>query len=62
MAKPLCCRPTRPTFSAGGGKANFALARKFLGVIYHTLKNNWVVEDLPTSSWPAENRPEPQFE
>jgi transposase len=23
------------------------LARKFLGVIYHTLKNNWVFEDFP---------------
>ena len=31
----------------GGGKANIALAHKFLGVIYHTLKNNWVFEDFP---------------
>jgi transposase len=31
----------------GGGKANIALARKFLGVIDHTLKNNWVFEDFP---------------
>ncbi len=31
----------------GGGKANIALARKFLGVIYHTLKNDWVFEDFP---------------
>jgi len=31
----------------GGGKANIALARKFLGVLYHTLKNNWVFEDFP---------------
>jgi len=31
----------------GGGKANIALARKFLGIIYHTLKNNWVFEDFP---------------
>jgi len=31
----------------GGGKANIALARKFLGVIYHTLKNNWVFTDFP---------------
>lgn len=31
----------------GSGKANIALARKFLGVIYHTLKNNWVFEDFP---------------
>jgi transposase len=31
----------------GGGKANIALARKFLGVVYHTLKNNWVFADFP---------------
>ncbi|WP_238324430.1 hypothetical protein [Pseudacidobacterium ailaaui] len=31
----------------GGGKANIALARKFQGVIYHTLKNDWVFEDFP---------------
>jgi transposase len=31
----------------GGGKANIALARKFLGVIYYTLKNNWVFQDFP---------------
>jgi transposase len=31
----------------GAGKAIIALARKFLGVIYHTLKNNWVFEDFP---------------
>jgi len=24
-----------------------ALARKFLGIIYKTLKNNWVFEDFP---------------
>jgi hypothetical protein len=30
-----------------GGKANPALAHKFLGVIYHTLKNNWVFKDFP---------------
>ena len=28
-------------------QAHLALARKFLGVIYHTLKNNWVFEDFP---------------
>jgi transposase len=28
-------------------QTNIALARKFLGVIYHTLKNNWVFEDFP---------------
>ena len=31
----------------GTGKAIVALARKFLGVIYRTLKNNWVFEDFP---------------
>ncbi len=30
----------------GGAKANIALARKFLEVIYKTLKNNWVFEDF----------------
>ena len=36
----------------GGGKANIALARKLLGVIYYTLKNNWVFADFPILSWP----------
>jgi transposase len=31
----------------GTGRAIIALARKFLGVIYHTLKNTWVFEDFP---------------
>lgn len=31
----------------GSGKAVIATARKFLGIIYHTLKNNWVFEDFP---------------
>ena len=31
----------------GTGKAIIALARKFLGVIYKTLKNDWVFEDFP---------------
>jgi transposase len=31
----------------GTGKAIIALARKFLGVIYNTLKNNWIFEDFP---------------
>jgi hypothetical protein len=47
MAKPLRRRPRSPIFSAGGEKANIVLARKFLGVISHILKNNCVVEDLP---------------
>jgi len=31
----------------GAGKAIIALARKFLGLIYRTLKNQWVFEDFP---------------
>ena len=31
----------------GSGKAVIATARKFLGIIYHTLKNNWVFADFP---------------
>ncbi|HZQ93473.1 MAG TPA: IS110 family transposase [Candidatus Sulfotelmatobacter sp.] len=31
----------------GTGKAIIALARKFLGIVYTTLKNNWVFEDFP---------------
>lgn len=31
----------------GAGKAIVALARKFLGIIYQTLKNDWVFEDFP---------------
>jgi transposase len=31
----------------GGGKAIIATARKFLGIIYRTLKNDWVFEDFP---------------
>jgi transposase len=31
----------------GTGKAIIALARKFLGIIYRTLKNGWVFEDFP---------------
>jgi len=30
----------------GHGKAKIAAARKYLGIIYHTLKNNWVFEDF----------------
>jgi transposase len=30
----------------GGGKANIALARKLLEIIYRTLKNGWVFEDF----------------
>lgn len=33
--------------SRGTGKAIIALAKKFLGIIYRTLKNNWVFEDFP---------------
>jgi len=31
----------------GTGKAIIALARKFLGIIYKTLKNKWIFEDFP---------------
>jgi transposase len=31
----------------GGGKAIIATARKLLGIIYRTLKNDWVFEDFP---------------
>ena len=31
----------------GAGKAIIALARKFLGIVYRTLKNQWVFEDFP---------------
>jgi transposase len=31
----------------GTGRAIIALARKLLGIIYHTLKNNWTFEDFP---------------
>jgi transposase len=31
----------------GGGKAIIATARKFLGIIYRTLKNNWMFADFP---------------
>jgi len=31
----------------GGGKANIALARKLLGIVYRTLKNGWIFEDFP---------------
>ena len=31
----------------GTGKAIIALARKFLSIIYYTLKKNWIFEDFP---------------
>ncbi len=31
----------------GSGKAIIAASRKFLGIIYNTLKNDWVFEDFP---------------
>ena len=31
----------------GTGKAIIALARKFLSIIYYTLKNNWIFDDFP---------------
>lgn len=37
----------RVATTRGTGKAIIALARKFLGIIYKTLKNNWIFEDFP---------------
>lgn len=31
----------------GSGKANIALARKLLEIVYRTLRNGWVFEDFP---------------
>jgi transposase len=31
----------------GSGKAIIATDRKFLGIIYQTLKNDWIFEDFP---------------
>jgi transposase len=36
--------------SRGTGNAIIALARKFLGIIYRTLKNKWLFEDWLTFS------------
>jgi transposase len=33
----------------GTGRAIIALARKLLGIIYHTLKNNWIFQTSRTS-------------
>lgn len=32
----------------GAGNAIITLARKFLGIIYRTLKNRWIFEDFPS--------------
>jgi transposase len=37
----------RKKAAKGAGKAIIATARKFLGIIYDTLKNNWVFDDFP---------------
>lgn len=37
----------RVAAARGTGKAIIALARKFLGIIYRTLKHNWVFTDFP---------------
>lgn len=46
----------------GTGKAIIALARKFLNVIYHTLRNHWLWEDFPGGvlATAAEACPTPQ--
>lgn len=38
---------TKKKSEKGSGKAIIATARKFLGIIYNTLKNNWVFADFP---------------
>ena len=38
---------TRMKAKKGAGKAIIATAHKFLGIIYRTLKNNWVFADFP---------------
>ncbi len=40
----------------GTGKAIIALARKFWGIIYETLKNDWVFEDFPNFVLVKESR------
>ncbi len=37
----------RIALTRGTGKAIIALGRKFLGIIYKTLKNKWIFEDFP---------------
>jgi transposase len=37
----------RKKAAKGAGKAIIATARKFLGIVYNTLKNNWMFEDFP---------------
>ena len=37
----------RIKFRRGTGKAIIALAKKFLGIIYNTLKEDWVFVDFP---------------
>ena len=41
------------TKSRGTGKAIIALTRKFLGIIYRTLKNRWVFADFPNFANPT---------
>lgn len=43
----LKCFYNRIKTRRGAGKAIIALARKFLGIIFRTLKHNWVFEDFP---------------
>ena len=37
---------SRIQMKRGSGKAIIATARKFLGIIYNTLKNDWIFEDF----------------
>jgi len=44
----LCRYYERIKRHRGSGKAIIATARKFLGIIYQTLKNDWIFEDFPS--------------
>jgi hypothetical protein len=48
----------------GSGKAIIALARKLLGIVYLTLKSNWVFQDFPnfvlSERYVEMNRPAPE--
>ena len=42
----LCAFHSEIKARRGGAKANIALARKFLEIIYRILKNHWIFEDF----------------
>jgi len=42
----LFSRPAEAKYGSGSGTAIIATAPKFSGIIYETLKNNWIFEDF----------------